>query len=303
LRLAVLRRVRAAAHVQEVSVRLSVLLSGSILAAATLTVHAARAGDQEYPLSFVERPLTLPRLTLAPSFELDIDRIGIGGLPGDVVIAGMQIGASFGITPDFEVGAIVVPIQFNNGAGYGGFFVGEEGELAEPTLFATYRFLHTEAIDLGARLAIQIVIPSDGSGAGAIIEPSVPLLVHLGKVARLDAALGFRIAAGGATGVGGSSVAVGLGIPASVAFDIIPPLHVGVSTGVFVDNFSQAGDTARIPLGVFAGYAIGDKRPIVDIDPFFSFFDFITPGVPSPGDKINPGIFIAGVSAKGYFYF
>jgi hypothetical protein len=221
----------------------------------------------------------------------------------------MQIGASFGITPDFEVGAIVLPIQFNNGAGYGGSFVGEESDLAQPTIYGTFRFFHGNAIELGARLAIQIVVPKQivvpnaslSTAAGAVISPSMPLLVHIGKVARLDAAVGFKITVSSTGGPGGGTQ-VGLDIPVSVAFNIIEPLHVGASTGVHIDYFSIPGHSTLIPLGIFAGYAIGEKRPIVDIDPFFSFYEFVTPGGGLLGDTFNPGIFITGVSARGYIY-
>jgi hypothetical protein len=40
----------------------------------------------------------------------------------------------------------------------------------------------------------------------------------------------------------------------------------------------------------------------VHVDPFFSFYDFVTPGGGLLGDKVNPGIFVAGVSARGYVY-
>ena len=73
--------------------------------------------------------------------------------------------------------------------------------------------------------------------------------------------------------------------------------------GVRVEDFGKGGETTFIPLGVFAGYAIGEKKPIVDIDPFFSFYQFITPGGGTLGNKANPGLFVAGVSARGYIYF
>ncbi len=277
-----------------------------ILAAVSLAAGSARAGNQEYPVSYVERPLTLPKLTLAPQLELDVDRIplsatvGTGGAvlkASGTVAAGMQIGAAFGITNDLEVGAIVLPVMFTPVGGYGGPFVGEEGTVGEPTIYGTYRFLNREAFDLGVRLRVQFLVPISGSGAGAIIEPSVPFLLHIGKKLRFDAEVGLPIEA-----VSGHA-GVGLDVPLRLAFDIIEPLHVGVSTGLVVDDFTDAGTTTRIPLGVFFGYAVGEKRPIVDIDPFFSFFQFITPGGGPLGDTVNPGLFVAGVSARGYFYF
>jgi hypothetical protein len=287
-----------------------------LAASASLAAGTARAGDQEYPVSYVERPLTLPKLTLAPSLELDIDRLlitpsagtGVGGLLVAIsggLVSGMQIGAAFGITDDLEVGAIVLPILFTQGGGYGGQFVGEEGTFGEPTIYGTYRLLHREAFDLGARLSIQVLVPENGLGGGAIIEPSVPLLVHVGKRLRFDAEVGIPIIAGSKTGLtNGGSVTAGLDVPLRLAFDVIEPLHVGVSTGFAVDDFGQAADSTRIPLGVFFGYAVGEKRPIIDIDPFFSFYDFITPGGTATFglDKVNPGIFVAGINARAYIY-
>jgi hypothetical protein len=303
------------------TVRSLALVSGMIMAVLSLAgtaraqAHGEGHGESEYPVSYVERPLTLPRLTLAPFGEIDITRIGVdttsGGvtIKGEAVVAGMQIGAAFGITKDLEVGAVVLPIQFNNGAGYGGLFVGEEGTLAQPSVFATFRFLHQPIFDLGARLRVQFVVPRNdiGLGAGAIIEPSIPFLLHIGKIGRFDAEVGVPITVLSTTvGIGPTTtthVAAGIDVPLRLAFDIIEPLHVGVSTGVVVEDFGDAGVTTRIPLGIFMGYAVGEKRPIVDIDPFFSFFDFLTPGGGPFGDKVNPGIFVAGISVRGYVYF
>lgn len=309
--------------------RASILVSGVIMAAVSLAAGSARAQhgapgapaahgehggeESEYPVSYVERPLTLPKFTLAPFGELDIVRIGVGegANSAAAVVAGMQIGASFGITKNIEVGAVVLPIQFNNGAGYGGLFVGEEGTLAQPSIYGTFRFLHTGVFEMGARLRLQFIVPHAefGLGAGAIITPSVPMLVHIGKVGRLDAEVAIPIRAIGVSeGTGAFStsttqVRAGLDIPLRLAFDIIEPLHVGVSTGVSIEDFGEASASTRIPLGVFFGYAVGHGKPIVDIDPFFSFFQFITPGGGIFGDKVNPGIFVAGVSARGYIYF
>lgn len=290
--------------------RFSKWLSGLTLAAIALSAGSARAAhghgdheESEYPLSYVERPMTLPRLTLAPQLELDVDRIGFAGRTGAVVVAGMQLGATFGITKDLEVGAVVLPVQFNQGAGYGGLFFGEEALLAEPSIFATYRFLHQHMIELGARLRMEFIVPRGGLSAGFFIEPSVPLLVHLGPRVRLDAEVGIPIGVVPSSTTGKAETAVGLDVPVRVSFDIIEPLHVGASTGVRIEDFGNPKESAVVPLGIFMGYAVGGKKPIVDIDPFFNFVDFITPGGGPFDQKVNPGVFVLGVSARGYIYF
>jgi hypothetical protein len=298
-------------------VRSSILVSGAVAVALSIAPSTARAHgeEEEFPVSFVERPLTLPKFVLAPFGELDITRIGvsantpIGVVSASQVFAGMQVGASFGITKNFEVGAVVLPIQFNSPAGYGGDFIGEEGPVPGPSLFATFRFFHGEKLDVGARLRLQFIIPRGGLGAGAIVTPSVPLLLHIGKIGRFDAELGLPISfvpigtRNDLLATSSTQVNIGLDVPLRLAFDIIEPLHVGVNTGVAVDDFSDGGHTTRVPLGVFFGYAVGEKRPIVDIDPFFNFYDFLTPGGGPFGDTVNPGVFAVGVNARGYLYF
>jgi hypothetical protein len=206
----------------------------------------------------------------------------------------MNLGASFGITNDFEVGALVLPIQFNNGAGYG-----------DPTLHATFRFLNTPTFQMGARLDLGIGIPHDGLGGGVLITPSVPMLFNaiphrLTLLAEVEIPIGVA-----GSSASGSGVGIGLEIPITVAFDIIEPLHVDATTGLTIVDFlnSEAGPTTAIPLGFGVGYAIGDKRPIVDIDADFQWTSFIAPGAPDGVSKIQPGIFLLGITAKGYFYF
>jgi hypothetical protein len=300
-------------------VRASVPFSILVAVAASLAApaaHAAHGEESEFPVSYVERPLTLPRFTLAPYGELDINRVGTtgsaaGGLSSQVVLAGMMLGASFGITKDAEIGAILIPVQFNEEAGFGGLFYGDERIQAQPSVFATYRFLHRDPVELGARLFVQFLVPRTSLGAGARIEPSVPLLVHIGKLARFDAEVGVPITiegsrteiTNGVSAVVGGQAFAGLDVPLRIAFDIIEPLHIGLNTGLVIEDFGHAGETTAIPLGLFMGYAVGEKKPIVDIDAFFSWFDFITPGGGPFGDKVNPGLFVVGVKATGYVYF
>jgi hypothetical protein len=294
------RFARSEAHHQEVTLRSSVLLSGSIIAAVSLTTLSSRA-DTEYPLSFVERPLTLPAMTLAPEFDIGVERAGLGsGLGAVSATAGvMNLGATFGITNDIEVGALVVPIQFNDPAGYG-----------DPEFFATFRFLHTPSIELGARLNLVIATPRDGLSAGALIMPGVPLLVHVGKILRIDAEVAVPISVQAGTGISTSggpeitttnAVGVGLTVPVEVAVDIIEPLHADVTTGLTIGDFRDAADSTVVPLGFGVGYAIGTKRPLLDLDLAFNWPLFAVPG--SPDSKVNAGFFTLGLTAKGYFYF
>ena len=286
--------------------RLSSLLPGVPVAAA-LALAARVAGAQpepaesEYPLSFVERPLTLPRMTLAPELELEVARQpdGLGVTP-----VGLNLGATFGITRNWEVGAFFLPLEFTPSVTYGSPYVAE----SNLQVFSTFRFLNARAFEMGARLRAYFITTT---GAGAQITPSVPMIIHLGKVGRIDAEVALPITARGtaAGGVSAGGATVGLDVPLSIAFDIIEPLHVGLSTGVQVEDFGHAGDTLFVPLGFFAGYAIGGKRPLLDVDVFFQWAQFIAPTAANSSTNnlavgtFNAGDFNTGLAVKGYFYF
>ena len=278
--------------------RLSHLFSGLALGAAlSLSAAAASAGESEYPLSYVERPLTLPRFVLAPELNLTIERglseSCVGFTQGSPICVNVEAGAAFGITKDLEVGATVLSFRSQPGLGFG---------YSEPQIRGTYRFLSGQ-FELGVQLRATFFV---NYGAGVFLQPSVPMLLHLGKVARLDLnpGLDFALRGGclgnGCAGTGGN--AIGFELPVRFDIDIIEPLHVGANTGIFINDFGHAKESAAIPLGVFAGYAIGGKKPIVDIDPYFQWRTFVTPGGGINGDKINPGNFQVGVEARLYLY-
>jgi hypothetical protein len=251
--------------------------------------HADHDGghESEYPLSYTERPLTLSKMTLAPELVFNVGHLG-------GTTFGMEIGAAFGITKDFEIGAVVLPMDFApSPVRYGA-----------PQIFATYRFFHSPTVEIGGRL--RAAIYHEGV-TGAAITPSVPFLFHLGKIARLDLEPGVVISANrvpvGSTGtLTGGSTYVGLSVPVQFAIDIIEPLHVGVNTGIIAGDFGHFGDSVTVPLGFFAGYAIGGKKPVVDIDPFFRWDAFLMPGVGAGVDKVNAGIWNVGLNIRAYIY-
>ena len=71
----------------------------------------------------------------------------------------------------------------------------------------------------------------------------------------------------------------------------------------------RALDGLYVPLGIFAGYAVGGKNgPILDIDPFFGWPALITPGVETGGTckncpgHFNPGFITVGLALGGFIY-
>jgi hypothetical protein len=291
---------------QEVIVRISILGSGFTLGAVVaLTAGSALAAghkhheeaESEYPVSYVERPLTLPRLALAPELELEFGRaLGAAtglGVAGRETLAGINLGASFGITKDLEVGAFVLPLQFSPTVSYGS---GTE-PASNLQLFGTYRFFHNKQIEVGGRLRAYIITDL---GVGAQFTPSVPLLVHLSQKLRLDVEVAVPISA-----LKGVGVHLGLNVPVALSIDIIEPLHIGARTGLQIDDLGggSVGKRFYVPLGLFAGYALGGKKPFLDIDGFFQFNHFAAPGSGAGADKIVAGDFQTGLAVRGYFYF
>jgi hypothetical protein len=131
----------------------------------------------------------------------------------------------------------------------------------------------------------------------------VPLRIHLGKRVRFDtsAELNVTRATSKTNGVSASASAVRLQVPVSGLYNITEAIHVGVATGLTIDDLSDVRNTTGIPVGIFAGYAIAGKLgPIGDIDPFVTFPYLISPGV-SP--VTNTGEYLIGVNLSGYIYY
>ena len=251
--------------------------------------EGAKAGEK-MPLPFAERPLTLPRMTLAPEVSLDVAHVALGGL-GSATSAGMEIGAHFGILDDLEVGAVVLPLEFSPDFAYG-----------NPRLEATFRFLKG-TVEMGARLRTLFGIHSGNTGV--VIEPGLPILIHIGEAARIDTGVFVPMAFGTSPGdlPAQSNTTIGLNIPFQFIYDVVPEFHIGVNTGFGIYDFAHAGDEIYIPLGFVVGYAIGnEKGPLVDIDPYFKLPLFARPGTGSGQDNIFTGIWQTGIAATVYLY-
>ena len=164
---------------------------------------------------------------------------------------------------------------------------------------------YRECIELGGRVSVTVVPGRGGAKTGAVIQPGVPGLLHIGKSARLDAGVFVPITVVGGASVAGTTVAgralVGLNVPVRFIYDIIEPLHVGARTGLQIFDFGHAKDSILVPLQIVAGYAIAGKNgPIVDIDPFFGWNALVNTTLPG---KADAGGITVGVSVGGFFYF
>ena len=255
------------------------LLRAALAAVFLLTASGARADEPEetkegrLPLSYIERPLTLPRLVLNPVAELNVTRDS-----GDYAV-NLALAAAVGITDDWEIHAVVAPLQLSPGVTYG------QADQPGPSLGTTYRML-SRGTEAALRLDVTaLTLPHT---TGAIVRPGMPFRAHAGESVRFDWGVFVNVTASHTT-------TVGVQLPFALAVDIVEPLHVGVNTGLTLDSIDAPGSLA-IPLGFFAGYAIGGKDgPILDIDPFFRW-----PKVASsdPG----PPPWQLGLEVGGFFY-
>jgi hypothetical protein len=164
-------------------------------------------------------------------------------------------------------------------------------------------------VELGVSLDLRVLTALGISGVAII--PAVPLRIHLGKRVRFDMSAVLNVTRATSTpspsslvmanGASSSASAVRLQVPVSGLYNITEAIHVGVTTGLTIDDFSNVRNTTGIPVGLFAGYAIAGKLgPIGDIDPFFTFPYLISPGV---NPVTNTGEYLVGLTLNGYIYY
>ena len=275
--------------------RPSILLAGLFACALVGSFSPdARAGEDDpadYPLAYAQRPLTLYTQGLEPYIAVDATRFVAD--PGAVKTASrdlatglsIQGGAKYGISKALEVEAALAQIQILPKVAYG-----------NPTLGATFRLLNS-TIEIGVRARVTIVT-AEGS-AGIILEPSVPMLIHIGKSMRLDFSAGLPL-----TVAHGQKTLFGLDLPVAFALNVVDTFHVGVQSNVYIADFSQLSASLTVPLGFFAGFSIGTDHPIVELGPSFTWPKFAQPGATDPGaQKLNTDVYTAGLAVRGYIFF
>jgi hypothetical protein len=284
---------------------LPLLLAVSVLAfAASALADPDPASAIRLPVAVAERPLTLPSLILSPYVDPD-------GFRADAAAtyANVDIGATFGITDDFEVRALVLPLQLDGPAG-NRFHYGQTSEQRGPSVGATYRFVRG-VVELGAGLDVRGLTAQAVSGV--VIIPDLALRIHGGKKVRIDLGAQFNITRASSTAnaicattpcssTGESTPAnnVRFAAPLSALYNIIDAIDIGVTTGLTINNLSDVKTSTGIPVGLFAGYAIAGKQgPILDIEPFFTFPYLVMPGL-TP--VTNSGEYVIGVNFAGYIY-
>lgn len=254
---------------------------GSAAAAQDTGVPAAPDGVGGYPVNNALRPLTMSagllRIDAGFGFAKFCTDTGLGTFCSDTSVA-LSVGAGYGITDDFEVGATVLPLQLSPDFDFG-----------DPSIYGQYRFV-TGAVEVGARA--DIWFPVQGpfrAQLGVPIWFRVSPLVAL----RTGAFLTF-------IDVRRVGLRVGLSAPFTAIINATESLWFGIDTGIaFALTDPGPGDTFVMPLGFQVGYAIpgATGAPLVDLIGSFGFPLFIQSG---GGDAIFVDLWTVGLAARIY---
>lgn len=236
------------------------------------------ADSAELPVAFVERPLTLPGVTLAPRVGFSAQHVDLGDGGGlfDLSYTAflLEAGLDVGIVDDFMVEVTPLSLVFGDvETDYGAFRLG-----------AVFRFLDLSAVEMAARFRFFL-----DSGKNIVLNPGIPMRIHGGDIVRVDTGInvGVFVPDEGDVFAGFATASPLLllnsaGIPLDVTFQIADPAFVGASTGFGLATFEDS-DSIFIPLGFRAGGTIpGDSGPIGDISAAFSFPAFGLPAAEDP---------------------
>jgi tetratricopeptide (TPR) repeat protein len=196
-----------------------------------------------YPFVAAQRPLTAPAGLLSlegwSSAERDCARAcpGVRGLLG--------VGALYGISDDFEVGAIPLRLE-----------LAPKASVDSSVLFATYRFLRG-AVDFGARANVWLPLKDDFEldlGLSLVWKASPHVALQTGpRLAIVASAQTLTI----------MEIPVGVVLNATDALWFKP--QVGLSL-----TLSEPGpaDTAAMLLGLSAGYTIASASGAPSVEPY-----------------------------------
>lgn len=171
-------------------------------------------------------------------------------------------GVAFGLTKDWEAGALFLP-----------FRLAPNFTFSSITVFITrgFRFANW---DTGVRVLFQTPYKNAEGERVWQLNPSIPFL-YRGEVFRFDAALVLPFAS--------RDWRVGLSVPLRSSVNLSPHVFVGLESGMSKPNFSDAHDLT-VPLGALAGYTALFGKRVVDFTGVFSWDHFLAPS-PSPGNS------------------
>ena len=170
-------------------------------------------------------------------------------------------GVAFGLTKDWEAGALFLPFRF-----------APDFTFSSITVFITrgFRFKNW---DLGVRVLFQTPYKNAEGERVWQMNPSIPFL-YRSRAFRLDTALVVPFAS--------RDWKVGLSVPVRASLNLTPHVFLGLESGVLKSNFNDAHDLT-LPLGALLGYTALFGSRVVDFTGVFSWDHFLAPS-PPPGN-------------------
>ena len=255
-----------------------------------------------YPVTFTERPLTLPALTVRGSLGFQLIHFDLGPMFTDFSTA-VGTGIGFGIVDDLEVGLGASPIAstlqgvYATSAlrGLGGVTSPEEARgFIQPELYGRYRFFASDVAEVGAELAFSL--PTDDTDFG--LSVGVPARLRFGGRFALDLALAFFTAFGeDVMGDLDPFFTLGLNVNPRYAMELF---YVGLETG-FVMPLENP-ETTFIPLGLETGATFGvDEALVLDVFAHGGLPYLLAPG--ADGDKALTEIWTLGFGVRVHYGF
>jgi hypothetical protein len=184
----------------------------------------------------------------------------------------LRAGVGFGLTQDWEAGALFLPFQF-----------APKFTFSNITVFITrgFRFEH---FDFGLRFSFQT--PHKDSGGGRVwdMNPGVPFLYRAGPV-RLDTGVFVPFAT--------RDWWIGLNVPLRASLSVTPHVFVAAESGFVVPQFEQSHRTT-VPLGGMLGYTALVGSKVVDLTAMFSWDSFYRPSPPEGQNTVEAGAYRVG---------
>lgn len=244
---------------------------GSVMAGSSL----ASAQNRTLPLEFSRRPVTNTAGLLRLDADLTINTLNLGIL-GSARTVGLSLGGGYGISSDFELGAVVLPMQLSPDFDYG-----------QPQIYGRYRVARG---DFELALDARVFIPTSGNFG---LQIGAPLLLHLGDHARFDtgAFLDFVFPK--------DDTYYQLRIPLQFSFNLSSQFALFVRSGLLLPRFKNL----TLPLGFGGLFTIPGSRgePLVDLIAAFDFPAFASVGGDSSG--VVTELWTATLSARIYLQF
>ncbi|PKN55067.1 MAG: hypothetical protein CVU56_23210 [Deltaproteobacteria bacterium HGW-Deltaproteobacteria-14] len=251
--------------------RASLILS--LLGLFVLGAPLAASAQSPFPLQYSERPLTINEGTIAVRAALDYFKIADQGpLTFDPLIS-LIADVSYGITDDFEVNVLALPLVLSPDTDYG-----------NPVLSATYRF-YRGPVEVGGYLGIRIPV-QDGSDLQ--LTPGLPVLLGLTGTTKIITGVYLPITFGDDT-------VVSLSIPIEFSANLGPQFFIFLNSGIALPDMDP--DFANVPLGVGLGYSLAAAadRPLADLYAAFQFPLFINAAA---ADTIVTDVFEFQIGAR-----